>query len=80
MTTSGWLGLVGLAGGMGAAFAVMNSRRRSGPRPVGAHAWLVPTEQARTEAQWTRQSLVHASESKHGRTAEAQTEQRKRES
>jgi hypothetical protein len=33
---------------------------------VGAHAWLVPIPQARTEAEWTRQALIHSSESKHG--------------
>jgi hypothetical protein len=41
-------------------------RRRRVPGAVGAHAWVVPTEQARTEAAWTRTAMGHASEHKHG--------------
>ncbi len=56
-----------LAGGVAAlvsvAWAIRTLRSRSGAA-VGAHAWLVPIRQAQTEAQWTRQALVHSSASK----------------
>jgi hypothetical protein len=55
----------GIATAVSAAWAIARSRGRP-PGAVGAHAWLVPTRQARAEAAWTRQALVHASESKHG--------------
>ena len=64
-SSSAWLALAGaaIAGAICGAWA--KSRRRPAGA-VGAHAWLVPLRQARAEAQWTRQALVHASESKHG--------------
>ncbi len=58
------LGL-GVGAALYATWARRNSRGRKWPH-VGAHAWLVPTGQARLEAQWTRQALVYTSESKHG--------------
>ncbi len=60
----GWLALAGA--GVAAGLWIAGTLRRRPPGVVGAHAWLVPIEQARTEAKWTGQALVHASESKHG--------------
>ncbi|HLJ94592.1 MAG TPA: hypothetical protein VKU02_15505 [Gemmataceae bacterium] len=59
--------LLGL--GMGATLYATWARAHAHRRKrthVGAHAWLVPEEQARLEAQWTRQALIFTSESKHG--------------
>jgi hypothetical protein len=61
----GWLIAAGAAAALYAAWALGRSRRRPAGS-VGAHAWLVPVGQAQAEAKWTRQALVHASESKHG--------------
>jgi hypothetical protein len=62
----GWLVLAGgVAAALYAARAAGRTRQRAAGA-VGAHAWLVPTRQARTEAEWTRHALGHASESKHG--------------
>ncbi len=60
----GWLALAG-AGVLGGFWVVRKLSKRT-PGAVGAHAWVVPMRQAHAEAQWTRQALVHASESKHG--------------
>jgi hypothetical protein len=66
-TDGGLAVLLGL--GVGAALYAIwargSSRRRKQPH-VGAHAWLVPAEQAQLESQWTRQALVYTSDSKHG--------------
>ncbi len=62
------LGRLALAGSAVAVCAPLFARK-SRNRPagsVGAHAWLVPTGQAHTEAEWTRNAAVPASESKHG--------------
>ncbi len=56
---------VSAAAGLGAAWAAGMFRPRP-PGAVGAHAWVVPTQQARTEARWTRHASVHSSESRHG--------------
>jgi hypothetical protein len=64
----GWMVLAG-AGAAAVGWYLGRAAGKSRKRPagaVGAHAWLVPTGQARTEARLTRQALVYASESKHG--------------
>jgi hypothetical protein len=58
----GWLALAGL----GAVTTWYLWPRKRSPGNVGAHAWLVPLDQARREAEWTRHALGHSSEAKQG--------------
>jgi hypothetical protein len=70
MSAQGEPGRLVLAGaGVAAATYALWAVRKAWQRPpgaVGAHAWVVPIQQARTEAGWTRHAFVHASEHKHG--------------
>ena len=61
----GWLVLAGGCAAIALYAACAASRNRKQPAgAAGAHAWLVPTDRSRTEAEWTRRALGHASESK----------------
>jgi len=60
----GWIALIGAAAAVYAAFVATKSRKQSAGS-VGAHAQLVPTRQARTEAHWTKNAQIHATESRH---------------
>lgn len=62
LTVGGGLAAL-LSAGLAAGWAVQRMRRPPGSM-VGAHAWVVPVGQAQREAQWTRQAMVHSSESK----------------
>ena len=57
----GWLVPAGAAAALYAVWAACKARR---PGAVGAHAWLVPTDQARTEAARTRRAVQYTSEAK----------------
>ena len=61
----GWL--IAAGGGLAALLSagwVVRKMRGQSETSVGAHAWVVPIDQVRTEAHWTRQANVHSSESK----------------
>ena len=60
----GWLAAAGL--GATAAWLLRPWKRSRTPGAVGAHAWLVPVDQARREADQTRHALRHKSEAKQG--------------
>ena len=59
----GWLALAGV--GVAAVWFLWRQKARP-PGDVGAHAWLVPLDQARREAEWTQHALRHNSDAKQG--------------
>lgn len=66
-SSHGWLSLAAIGGAAG--FCVARLRKKSHAAKdgaVGAHAWIVSLEQARQEADWTKNAVNYKGGSKGG--------------